>query len=101
MGLFASGERLCPGCMAVGPYSGHNSAAAANMHIMQECGPRNHASALGPHQPGRYSASSLRASRSARSMAAAKSASTVFLVIFPRKKSDHKNSLNGAVYFAK
>src|ERR1700730_13169293 len=29
MGLFESGERLCPGCMAVGPYSGHNGAAAA------------------------------------------------------------------------
>jgi hypothetical protein len=34
---------------------------------------------LGPHQPGRYSASSLLARRSARSIAAAKSASTAVL----------------------
>src|SRR6516165_12172381 len=58
---------------------------------------RDHASALGPHQPGRYSASSLLARRSARSIAAEKSASTAFLLILRRKKSAHRNSLNGVV----
>src|SRR5262249_49132001 len=62
---------------------------------------RDHASALGPHQPGRYSASSLLARRSARSIAAEKSASTAFLLILRRKKSAHRNSLNGVVSLAK
>src|SRR5262249_24414033 len=62
---------------------------------------RDHASALAPHQPGRYSASSLLARRSARSIAAAKSASTAFLLILRRKKSAHRNSLNGVVSLAK
>src|SRR5262249_55499976 len=62
---------------------------------------RDHASALGPHQPGRYSASSLLASRSARFIATEKSASTAFLLILRRKKSAHRNSLNGVVSLAK
>src|SRR5262249_28647847 len=64
-------------------------------------GAGGYASALGPHQPGKYSASSLFARRSARSMARAKSASTVFLLILRRKKSAHRNSLNGAVSLEK
>src|SRR5258708_13798271 len=62
---------------------------------------RDHVSVLGPHQPGRYSASSLLARRSACSTAAAKSASTAFLLIFPRQKSPHRNSLKGGVALAK
>src|SRR5262249_49074187 len=63
--------------------------------------PCDQPSALGPHQPGRYSASSLLARRSARSIVAAKSASTAFLLILRRKKSAHRNSLNGVVSLAK
>src|SRR6266481_4885977 len=62
---------------------------------------RDHVSVLGPHQPGRYSASSLLARRSACSTAAAKSASTAFLLILRRKKSAHRNSLKGVVSLAK
>src|SRR5260370_5488034 len=56
---------------------------------------RDHVSALGPHQPGRYSASSLLARRSACSTAAAKSASTAFLLILRRKRAAPGNSLTG------
>src|SRR5262249_61330882 len=66
-----------------------------------ECASRVQASALAPHQPGRYSAASLLARRSARSIAAEKSASTAFLLIWRRKKSAHRNSLNGVVSLAK
>src|SRR5262249_51431156 len=77
------------------------SVAARHRGARRQTLRRDHASALGPHQPGRYSASSLLARRSARSIAAEKSASTAFLLILRRKKSAHRNSLNGVVSLAK
>src|SRR5215469_1768365 len=58
-------------------------------------------SSVGPHQPGKKSASWLRASLIASSSAPLKSRSTDLRPIRRRKKSAHKNSLNGVVSLAK